>query len=59
MDNSYQDFTYVGGEQSMVVPDIWTGRLKFFGKNQDMTVLIEKEDFYAGNKTADTTDHCR
>ena len=31
----------------------------FFGKNQDMTILIEKEDFYAGNKGTNSTDYCR
>ena len=31
----------------------------FFGKNQDITILIEKEVFYASNKTTNTTDYCR
>jgi predicted nucleic acid-binding protein len=31
----------------------------FFGKNQDMTILIEKEYFYVSSKTTNTTDYCR
>ena len=31
----------------------------FFGKNQDMTILIKKEDFYASSKTTDSTDYSR
>ena len=33
--------------------------ITLIGKNQDMTILIEKEDFYASNKTTNTTDYCR
>ena len=33
--------------------------ITLIGKNQDMTILIEKEDFYASSKTTNTTDYCR